>query len=95
LATAGIDDNCTHSYVGVLKNFGFSYFLFSYLQHNQKIFLVGLKNLEQGSHKCVQLRGEYVEQIHFFNPVAYCFLYKVKHLSAQIVYKKLVRKIFG
>jgi hypothetical protein len=28
---------------------------------------------------------EYVMQIHFFNPVAYCFLYKAKDLSATFV----------
>jgi hypothetical protein len=32
------------------------------LQHHQKSFsLDGLKKLEQQSHKCVELRGEYVE----------------------------------
>jgi hypothetical protein len=37
-------------------------FLFFYLQQNQKnIFLDGLKKLDQRSHKCVELRGQYVE----------------------------------
>jgi hypothetical protein len=27
----------------------------------KEFFLVGLKKLEQQSHKCVELRGEYVE----------------------------------
>jgi hypothetical protein len=36
--------------------------------------------LEQRSHKCVELTGEYVNT--FFNPVACCFLYKAKDLSA-------------
>jgi hypothetical protein len=27
----------------------------------KEIFLVGLKKFEQRSHKCVELRGEYVE----------------------------------
>jgi hypothetical protein len=37
-------------------------FLISYLQHNQtNFFLDGLKELEQRSHKCVELWGEYVE----------------------------------
>jgi hypothetical protein len=44
-------------------------------------FLDELKKLEERNHKCVELRGEYVEQIHFFRPVA-CFLYKAKDLSA-------------
>jgi hypothetical protein len=43
-------------------------FLFSYLQHNKRFFLDGLKKLEQRSHKCVELRGQYVEQIHFSIP---------------------------
>jgi hypothetical protein len=30
----------------------------------------------------MELRGEYVEKIHFFNLVACCFLYKAKDLSA-------------
>jgi hypothetical protein len=34
---------------------------------------------------CVELRGEYVST-HSFNPVACCFLYKAKHLSAPFVY---------
>jgi hypothetical protein len=48
-----------------------------------KKFLVGLKKLEQRSHKLVELREEYVEWIHFFNPVACCFLYKTKDLSVH------------
>jgi hypothetical protein len=37
-------------------------FLFSYLQHSQNNFFFDrLKKLEQRSHKCVELRGEYVE----------------------------------
>jgi hypothetical protein len=34
---------------------------------------------------CVECRGEYVESIHFFNPVA-CFLYKGKDLSAPLIH---------
>jgi hypothetical protein len=49
-------------------------------------FLDGLKKLEQRRHKRVELRGEYVEWIHFFNPVARCFLYKAEELSAPLVY---------
>jgi histone-lysine N-methyltransferase SETMAR len=48
----------------------------------KEFFLYRLKKLEQRSHKYVQLRGEYVEEIHFFNTVACCFLYKAKDLSA-------------
>jgi histone-lysine N-methyltransferase SETMAR len=32
----------------------------------EEFFLDGLKKLEQQSHKCVALRGEYVDYIHFF-----------------------------
>jgi hypothetical protein len=48
----------------------------------KEIFFDVLNKLEQRSHKFVELRGECVEQIHFFNPVACCFLYKAKDLSA-------------
>jgi hypothetical protein len=37
---------------------------------------------EQRSHKSVELRGEYVEWIHFVSPVACCFLHKAKNLTA-------------
>jgi hypothetical protein len=40
------------------KSLAFPIFLFA--AQPKKIFLVGLKKLEQ-SHKCVELRGEYVE----------------------------------
>jgi hypothetical protein len=44
---------------GADKSLAFPIFL---LQHNQKtFFLGGLKKLEQRSHKCVELREEYVE----------------------------------
>jgi hypothetical protein len=58
-----------------------SLWLFLSAAQPKEFFLDGLKKLEQRSHKCVELRGEYVEQIHFFNPVA-CFLFKSKDLSA-------------
>jgi hypothetical protein len=53
----------------------------------KEFFLGGLKKLEQRSHKCVELRGEYVEQIHFISLVDFCFLYKAKDLSTPLVYK--------
>jgi hypothetical protein len=34
----------------------------------KEIFLDGLKKFEQQSHKCVELRGEYVEYILFSIP---------------------------
>jgi hypothetical protein len=47
---------------GADKSLAFPTFLFFYLQHNQKIFSwIGLKKLEQRIHKCVELKGEYVE----------------------------------
>jgi hypothetical protein len=33
-------------------------------------------------------QGEYVEYIHFFNPVAFCFLHKAKDLSGPLVYEE-------
>jgi hypothetical protein len=63
--------------------FGFSYFTYGWFAAQPKsFFLDGLKKLEQRNHKCVELRGEYVEWIYFFSPVACCFLYKAKDLSA-------------
>jgi hypothetical protein len=70
-------------YVGELislRLFLFPIFLFA--AKPKEFFLDGLKKLEQRSHKRVELRGEYVEQIQFFKPVACCFLYKAKDLSA-------------
>jgi hypothetical protein len=70
-------------YVGVLISLWLLLFpIFLFAAQPKEFFLDGLKKLEQGSHKCVELRGEYVEKIDFFNPVAYCFLYKAKDLSA-------------
>jgi hypothetical protein len=43
-----------------------SLWLFLFATHPKEFFLDGLKELEQRSHKCVELRGEYVEHIHFF-----------------------------
>jgi hypothetical protein len=44
-------------YVGVLINL----WLFLFAAQPKEFFLDGLKKLEQRSHKCVELRGEYVE----------------------------------
>jgi hypothetical protein len=44
-------------YVGVL----ISLWLFLFAAQPKEFFLDGLKKLEQRSHKCVELRGEYVE----------------------------------
>jgi hypothetical protein len=44
-------------YVGVL----ISLWLSLLAAQPKQFFLGGLKNLEQRSHKCVELRGEYVE----------------------------------
>jgi hypothetical protein len=60
----------------VLKNL----WLFLFAAQPKAFFFNGLKKSEQGSHKCVELRGECVEEIHVFNPVA-CFLHKAKDLS--------------
>jgi hypothetical protein len=60
---------CFSQYVGVL----ISLWLFLFAAQPKEFFLDGLKKLEQQSHKCVELRGEYV---------ACRFLYKAKDLSA-------------
>jgi hypothetical protein len=44
-------------YVGML----ISLWLFLFAAQTKEFFLDGLKKLEQRSHKCVELRGEYVE----------------------------------
>jgi hypothetical protein len=41
------------------KSLAFPIFLFA--AQPKEFFLAGLKKLEQRSHKCVELRGEYVE----------------------------------
>jgi hypothetical protein len=49
-------------YVGVLISlwlFIFPIFLFA--AQPKEFFLDGLKKLEQRNHKCVEIRGEYVE----------------------------------
>jgi hypothetical protein len=70
-----------NTYVGML----ISLWLFLFAAQPKEFFLDGLKKLEKPSHKCVELRGECIEEIHFFNPVACCFLYKAKDLSAPLV----------
>jgi hypothetical protein len=45
------------AYVGVLINL----WLFLFATQPKEFFFDGLKKLEQRSHKCVELRGEYVE----------------------------------
>jgi hypothetical protein len=44
---------------GADKSLAFPTFLFA--AQPKEFFLDGLKTLEQRSHKCVELRGEYVE----------------------------------
>jgi hypothetical protein len=47
---------------GADKSLCFSYFTYGWFAAQPKeFFLDGLKKLEQRSHKCVELRGEYVE----------------------------------
>jgi hypothetical protein len=49
-------------YVGVLRSFWLFLFpTFLFAAQTKEFFLDGLKKLEQQSHKCVELRGEYVE----------------------------------
>jgi hypothetical protein len=69
------------NYVGVL----ISLWLFLFAAQPKEFFLDRLKKLAQRSHQCVELRGEYVEKIHFFIPITCCFLYKAKDLSAPLI----------
>jgi hypothetical protein len=49
-------------YVGVLISLlPFLFPIFLLAEQPKEFFLDGLKKLEQRSHKCVELRGEYVE----------------------------------
>jgi hypothetical protein len=49
-------------YIRVLISFWLLLFSISLLAaHPKEFFLGGLKKLEQQSHKCVELRGEYIE----------------------------------
>jgi hypothetical protein len=55
-------DGGVEVYVGALISlwlFLFPPFLFA--EQQKEFFLDGLKKLEQRSHKCVELKGEYVE----------------------------------
>jgi hypothetical protein len=58
--------------------------IFLFAAQPKELALDGLKKLEQRSQVCVELKGEYVEKIHVFNPKA-CFLYKAKDISAPLV----------
>jgi hypothetical protein len=62
--------NCVSNiFVGVIdKSVGvlISLWLFLFAAQAKEFFLDGLKKLEQRSLKCVELRGEYVEQTNLF-----------------------------
>jgi hypothetical protein len=60
--------------------------IFLFATQLKEFFLDELKKLGQRSHKCVELRGEYEQKMHPFNPVACCFLYKATDLSAPPSY---------
>jgi hypothetical protein len=52
----------TRMYVGVLISLWLLLFpVFLFAEQPKEFFLDVLKKLEQRSHKCVELRGEYVE----------------------------------
>jgi hypothetical protein len=53
-------------------------FPISYLQHKQDFFLGWVKKLEQRSHKCVELRGKYVNTFFFSVPWHVVFFKKPK-----------------
>jgi hypothetical protein len=74
-----------HVYVGVLISLWSSLFpIFIFATPPKEFFLDGLKKLQERRHKCVELRGEYVNT--FFSPVPCCFLYKAKVLSAPLLF---------
>jgi hypothetical protein len=71
------------TYVGVLISLWIFLSIFCrFAAQPKELFLDGLKKLEQRSHKCVELRGNMYSIYIFFSPVACCFLYKAKDLSA-------------
>jgi hypothetical protein len=79
--------NAFELHVGVLISLRlFSFPIFLFAAQSEEFFLGELKKLQRRNHKCVELRREYVEQIHFFNPAASCFLYKAKDLSVPFVF---------
>jgi len=56
-------------------------------------FFGGLQKLEQRVKKCIELRGEYVEQIPSLVAVA-CFLSgRAKDLSAPLVHSAFLRNV--
>jgi hypothetical protein len=63
---------------GADKSLAFPIFLFA--SQPKEFFFDGLKKSEQRCHKC-GAQEEYVEEVHFFNPLD-CFIYKAKELSA-------------
>jgi hypothetical protein len=46
---------------GAEKSLAFPIYYFPVSSTTKKFFLSGLKKLEQRSHKCVELKGEYVD----------------------------------
>jgi hypothetical protein len=61
-----------------------SLWLLIFVAQPKEFFLDGLEKLEQRSRKCVELRGNIQNKYIFFKPVACCFLYKAKDLSAPV-----------
>jgi hypothetical protein len=72
---------------GADKFLAFLICFFLFAAQLKQFFLYGLKKLEQRSHKCVELRRICRVNI-FFSPVACCFLYKAKDISAPLVKSK-------
>jgi hypothetical protein len=49
------------------------------------MFLGWVKEVRTTKSQMCEPQGEYVEKMHVSNPVACCFLYKAKDLSAHLV----------
>jgi hypothetical protein len=77
---------CTGNYEGVLISLWLFLFpIFPFAAQPKEFFLYGLKKLEKRSHKCVELRGEYLSKYIFSIPYLVVF-FKAKDLSAPLVF---------
>jgi hypothetical protein len=90
--------NLSHLHFKILKicrgadNFlAFLFLIFLFAGQPKEFFLDELKKLEHQSHKCVELRGEYLNT--FFQSHSLSLLYEAKDLSAlppPLVYRIII-----